>query len=72
MVDEWHELLSTKRGVQTELALARLRALRPSLITWGLSATLANLDEALASIVGTSPRVLPRLVSAAIPRQLEI
>ncbi len=72
VVDEWHELLSTKRGVQTELALARLRALRPSLITWGLSATLANLDEALAAIVGTSPRVPPRLVSAAIPRQLEI
>ena len=44
VVDEWHELLSTKRGVQTELALARLRALRPDLATWGLSATLPNLD----------------------------
>src|SRR5690606_24340463 len=37
VVDEWHELLSTKRGVQTELALARLRAFRPDLRTWGLS-----------------------------------
>ena len=27
VVDEWHELLGTKRGVQTELALSRLRAL---------------------------------------------
>ena len=27
VVDEWHELLGNKRGVQTELALARLRAL---------------------------------------------
>ena len=49
VVDEWHELLSTKRGVQTELALARLRALAPDVITWGLSATLANLDEAVAA-----------------------
>ena len=46
VVDEWHELLATKRGVQTELALARLRMLSPGLCTWGLSATLANLDEA--------------------------
>ena len=30
IVDEWHELLASKRGVQIELALARLRALRPA------------------------------------------
>jgi ATP-dependent helicase Lhr and Lhr-like helicase len=52
VVDEWHELLGSKRGVQTELALARLRDARPALRTWGLSATLANLDEALACLVG--------------------
>ncbi len=46
VVDEWHELLGTKRGVQLQLALARLRRWNPSLMTWGLSATLANLDEA--------------------------
>jgi ATP-dependent Lhr-like helicase len=72
VVDEWHELLATKRGVQTELALARLRTLRPNLITWGLSATLANLDEASAALVGTEPALPPRLVSATMPRQLEI
>jgi len=52
VVDEWHELLSTKRGVQVELALARLRGERPALRVWGLSATLANLDDALACLVG--------------------
>ncbi len=31
IVDEWHELMSSKRGVQVELALARLRGLRPAL-----------------------------------------
>ncbi|MBL0928436.1 MAG: ligase-associated DNA damage response DEXH box helicase, partial [Phycisphaerales bacterium] len=49
--DEWHELLSSKRGVQTELALARLRRWNPGLRTWGLSATLGNLDQALDALV---------------------
>jgi ATP-dependent Lhr-like helicase len=52
VVDEWHELMSTKRGVQVELALARLRSLGLRLPTWGLSATLANLDTALACLTG--------------------
>ena len=48
IVDEWHELLGTKRGIQTELCLARLRKWRPGkkLRTWALSATLGNLEEA--------------------------
>jgi ATP-dependent helicase Lhr and Lhr-like helicase len=72
VVDEWHELLSTKRGVQTELALARLRALAPHVITWGLSATLANLDEAVAALVGPARAAAARLVQARVPRRLEI
>jgi ATP-dependent helicase Lhr and Lhr-like helicase len=52
IVDEWHELLSTKRGLQTELALARLRTINPSLRTWGLSATLGNLPQAMAVLLG--------------------
>ena len=46
VVDEWHELMGSKRGVQLQLALARLRRWHPGLMTWGLSATLANLDDA--------------------------
>ncbi|MDP4720949.1 MAG: ligase-associated DNA damage response DEXH box helicase [Akkermansiaceae bacterium] len=47
IVDEWHELLGTKRGIQTELCLARLRKWRgTALRTWALSATLGNLEEA--------------------------
>lgn len=52
IVDEWHELLATKRGVQTELVIARLRALATGLRVWGLSATLGNLDEAQAALLG--------------------
>jgi ATP-dependent Lhr-like helicase len=46
VLDEWHELMGSKRGVQLQLALARLRHWNPALVTWGLSATLANLQEA--------------------------
>ena len=42
VVDEWHELLGNKRGVQLQLALARLRRWNPDLIVWGVSATLGN------------------------------
>ena len=47
VVDEWHELLGNKRGVQLQLALAHLRQWHPELPTWGLSATLGNLQHAL-------------------------
>jgi ATP-dependent Lhr-like helicase len=53
VVDEWHELMGSKRGVQTELCLARLRALNPALRVWGLSATLGNLEEAMRVILGS-------------------
>jgi ATP-dependent Lhr-like helicase len=48
-VDEWHELLGSKRGVQVELALSRIVALslNPSaLCIWGISATIGNLLQA--------------------------
>jgi len=46
VVDEWHELLGNKRGVQLQLCLARLRCWQPELMVWGLSATLGNLQQA--------------------------
>ncbi|MEO5914677.1 MAG: ligase-associated DNA damage response DEXH box helicase [Luteolibacter sp.] len=54
IVDEWHELLGSKRGVQTELCLARLRAWIPGLRVWGLSATLGNLTEARRTLLGNA------------------
>lgn len=51
VVDEWHELIGNKRGVLLQLALARLRHWQPELLTWGLSATLGNLDHALEVLV---------------------
>jgi len=45
-VDEWHELLGSKRGVLTEIAISRIRNLSPKLRIWGISATIGNLEEA--------------------------
>ncbi|MEO7051551.1 MAG: ligase-associated DNA damage response DEXH box helicase [Rhodanobacter sp.] len=52
VVDEWHELIANKRGTLLQLGLSRVRVLRPELRVWGLSATLGNLDEALAALAG--------------------
>lgn len=54
VADEWHELMGTKRGVQAELGIARLRTLNPSLRVWGISATIGNLDDAAATLLGPS------------------
>jgi ATP-dependent Lhr-like helicase len=52
IVDEWHELMGSKRGVQVELALSRLRSLNPHLKVWAISATIGNLDEAKEILLG--------------------
>ncbi|MFV1885427.1 MAG: ligase-associated DNA damage response DEXH box helicase [Balneola sp.] len=52
IVDEWHELLGSKRGVQVELGLSRLKAMKPDLSIWGISATIGNLEEALEVLLG--------------------
>ena len=50
-IDEWHELIGSKRGVQVELAISRIVNSRWSLVNakpmiWGISATIGNLEEA--------------------------
>jgi len=55
VVDEWHELVGNKRGVQVQLLLARLAGWNPRLLVWGLSATLGNLDGAMAMLLGPRP-----------------
>ncbi len=70
VVDEWHELMGSKRGVQTQLALARLRRWSPQLRTWGLSATLGNLDEACRALL--PPGAPPRVLAAARPRPMTL
>jgi len=66
IVDEWHELISSKRGTQTELALARLRRLAPGLRTWALTATLRDPQLAAQCVVGTGRRAT--VIGAALAR----
>ena len=58
VVDEWHELMGSKRGVQLQLAVARLRQWQPALVTWGLSATLGNLQYALEVLIPSGDGVM--------------
>lgn len=69
VVDEWHELMGSKRGVQTELALARLRRWHPDVRTWGLSATLGNLEEAANVLMGNRPGASESLVISSQQRK---
>jgi ATP-dependent helicase Lhr and Lhr-like helicase len=74
VLDEWHELIGSKRGSQCELCLSWLRRLRPALRTWAISATIGNLEEAAHAALGLvgeggSP---PRLLHAKLPRTTTI
>jgi len=64
IVDEWHELMGSKRGAQMELGLSRLRGLVPDLHVWGISATIGNLEMAgkvlLADTIPADQQVLIR------------
>tara|TARA_R110000751_G_scaffold8199_2_gene32962 strand:- start:8189 stop:10657 length:2469 start_codon:yes stop_codon:yes gene_type:complete len=54
VIDEWHELLGSKRGVQVELGLSRLKTIAPKLRIWGISATIGNLNQAREVLLGSS------------------
>ncbi|HJU68864.1 MAG TPA: ligase-associated DNA damage response DEXH box helicase [Gemmatimonadaceae bacterium] len=71
VVDEWHELMGTKRGVQVELVLARLRQLRPDARIWGLSATIGNLDDARHALLGNEARA-SRVVRGVEPKRVVV
>src|SRR6201999_4547084 len=52
IVEDWDEMMASKRGVQLELCLAHLKRANPRLRIWGLSATLGNLGQALDTLLG--------------------
>ncbi len=62
VVDEWHELLGTKRGVQMELGLSRLKTVCTNLRIWGISATIGNLEQAREVLLGPSSAALENSV----------
>lgn len=72
VVDEWHELMGSKRGVQVELALSRLKAIAPGLKIWGISATIGNMEQSLDVLLGPGAAPRPRIIRANIEKQVEV
>lgn len=82
-VDEWHELLGSKRGVQVELALSRIIAINYKLQNtncrlsiWGISATIGNLEEAkevlLAPLQQLNSNTQTVIVKAELDKQIQV
>lgn len=72
VADEWHELMGTKRGVQVELALSRLKGINPGLQVWGISATIGNPDDAVVMLHGARQETEPVFVKAQTKKEIDV
>ncbi|GEP49528.1 DNA ligase-associated DEXH box helicase [Flavobacterium noncentrifugens] len=74
VIDEWHELLGTKRGVQMELALSRLKTIAPNMRIWGISATIGNLQQAKEVLLGMGSEAYENsiLIHANIDKKIKV
>ncbi len=81
-VDEWHELIGSKRGVQVELAISRIihaassGAKQHKVNVWGISATIGNLNEAMevlmSPLVALSPNSTGIIVKAQLAKKIVV
>ncbi|WP_041497387.1 ligase-associated DNA damage response DEXH box helicase [Nonlabens marinus] len=74
VIDEWHELLGTKRGVQMELGISRLLGLSQELRVWGISATIGNLEQARQVLLGVDESRFREsvLIKANLKKEIEV
>ncbi|MCO5725099.1 ligase-associated DNA damage response DEXH box helicase [Robiginitalea marina] len=74
VVDEWHELLGSKRGVQMELGLSRMKSVCPALRIWGISATIGNLEQAREVLLGPGSEALQNstLIRARLNKKITV
>tara|TARA_R110002051_G_scaffold297266_2_gene363529 strand:+ start:828 stop:3293 length:2466 start_codon:yes stop_codon:yes gene_type:complete len=74
VIDEWHELLGSKRGVQMELALSRLKTISKKIRIWGISATIGNLEQAREVLLGSKTIVLKNsvLIKANLKKKITV
>lgn len=72
VVDEWHDLLGTKRGVQLELASAVLQSWAPEMRVWGISATIGNLDEAMEVLLGKDRAAKGQIIRSELEKRLHV
>ncbi len=74
VVDEWHELMGSKRGVLMELALSRLKTIAPGLKIWGISATIGNMEQSMQVLLGdyVENKKKIKIIRADIEKKIEI
>ncbi len=74
VIDEWHELLGTKRGVQVELGLSRLKTIAKNIRIWGISATIGNLQQAQEVLLGVDSEAYNNsvLIKAVINKKIKV
>jgi ATP-dependent helicase Lhr and Lhr-like helicase len=78
-IDEWHELLGSKRGVQVELAISRIIGVKKqsqkntdnALRLWGISATIGNLEQA-KEVLLSNIRQEGVIVRANLEKRIEV
>lgn len=71
VVDEWHELLGSKRGVLTELAVCRMLEIQPKLRIWGITATIGNLEEAVKVLL-PYPQLKKQFITSKLKKKIDI
>lgn len=71
VVDEWHELVGNKRGVQVQLALEYIQAISPQTFRrWAVSATIGNLQDAAKALLGENLPI--HIVKAKVEKEILI
>ncbi|MEN7551166.1 ligase-associated DNA damage response DEXH box helicase [Rapidithrix thailandica] len=72
IVDEWHELLGSKRGVQVELALSKIIGLNPNVKVWGISATIGNLPQAADVLLSPVQKAPHNIIRAHLQKKIKV
>ncbi|GAB5537971.1 MAG: ligase-associated DNA damage response DEXH box helicase [Salibacteraceae bacterium] len=73
VVDEWHDLIGSKRGVQMELALSKFKSIVPGLKIWGISATIGNMEESTSVLLGSWYHERPhRIIRSGIKKNYQV
>ncbi len=71
VVDEWHELVGNKRGVQVQLVLEYIQSICPGTFRrWAVSATIGNLQDAAKALLGE--RLPIHIVKAKVEKEIII
>jgi len=72
VADEWHELVGSKRGVQTELAISAIKCLNQNVRIWGISATIGNMEEAMDVLLFPIPVEKRKLIKGNISKRITV